>query len=122
MLRKGRWPYKNSILNNITSLNFRRYASLNIQVQESMDSLDKLIIGKSLAGQQIFGKKRGEFHFRHASMDFFDFLFRYYIIGSFLFFFILFWNFGYYKEELFTRDGLVYVLFFLLCFFWRACN
>ena len=50
--------YKNSILNNITSLNFRRYASLNIQFQESMDSLDKLIIGKSLAGQQIFWEKR----------------------------------------------------------------
>ena len=50
-------------------------------------------------------------------MDFFDFLFRYGIIGSFLFFFILFWNFGYYKEELFTRDGLVYVLFFLYAFF-----
>ena len=109
--------YKNSILNNITSLNFRRYASLNIQFQESMDSIDKLIIGKSLAGQQIFWEKRGEFHFRHASMDFFDFLFRYGIIGSFLFFFILFWNFGYYKEELFTRDGLVYVLFFLYAFF-----
>ena len=32
-------------------------------------------------------------------------------------FFILFWNFGYYKEELFTRDGLIYVLFFLYAFF-----
>ena len=65
--------YQNNVLNTITSLNFRRYASLNIQFQESIENFNKLLFGKSLAGQQIFWEKRGEFQFRHASMDFFDF-------------------------------------------------
>jgi len=109
--------YDNQTLNNVASINFRRYASMNIQMEESLKGFNSTIFGISLAGQNIFWEKRGEFIFRHASMDFFDFFFKYGIIGTALFFMILFKNYNLYISKIFSRDGLVFVLFFLYAFF-----
>ena len=65
--------YKNQALNRIASINFRRYASLNIQMKESFTDAKTFILGKSFAGQNLFWRKEGEFWFTNASMDFFDF-------------------------------------------------
>ena len=62
--------YDNQIINRIASLNFRRYASLNIQMKESFYDLQTFLIGKSFAGQNLFWRERGEFWFTNASMDF----------------------------------------------------
>ena len=109
--------YDNQTLNNVASVNFRRYASMNIQMEESWKGFNSTIFGISLAGQNIFWEKRGEFIFRHASMDFFDFFFKYGIIGTILFIMILFKNFNLYVSKIFSRDGLVFTLFFLYAFF-----
>ena len=109
--------YDNQTLNNVASVNFRRYASMNIQMEESWKGFNSTIFGISLAGQNIFWEKRGEFIFRHASMDFFDFFFKYGIIGTVLFIMILFKNFNLYVSKMFSRDGLVFTLFFLYAFF-----
>jgi len=109
--------YDNQTLNNVASINFRRYASMNIQMEESWKGFNSTIFGISLAGQNIFWEKRGEFIFRHASMDFFDFFFKYGIIGTVLFTMILFKNYNLYISKIFSRDGLVFTLFFLYAFF-----
>ena len=109
--------YDNQTLNNVASINFRRYASMNIQMEESWKGFNSTIFGISLAGQNIFWEKRGEFIFRHASMDFFDFFFKYGIIGTVLFTMILFKNYKLYISKIFSRDGLVFTLFFLYAFF-----
>ena len=109
--------YDNQTLNNVASVNFRRYASMNIQMEESWKGFNSTIFGISLAGQNIFWEKRGEFIFRHASMDFFDFFFKYGIIGTVLFIMILFKNFNLYVSKIFSRDGLVFTLFILYAFF-----
>ena len=109
--------YDNQTLNNVASINFRRYASMNIQMEESWKGFNSTIFGISLAGQNIFWEKRGEFIFRHASMDFFDFFFKYGIIGTVLFTMILFKNYNLYISIIFSRDGLVFTLFFLYAFF-----
>ena len=109
--------YDNQTLNNVASINFRRYASMNIQMEESWKGFNSTIFGISLAGQNIFWEKRGEFIFRHASMDFFDFFFKYGIIGTVLFTMILFKNYNFYISKIFRRDGLVFILFFLYAFF-----
>ena len=109
--------YDNQTLNNVASVNFRRYASMNIQMEESWKGFNSTIFGISLAGQNIFWEKRGEFIFRHASMDFFDFFFKYGILGTVLFIMILFKNFNLYLSKIFSRDGLVFTLFFLYAFF-----
>ena len=109
--------YDNQALNNVASINFRRYASMNIQMEESLKGFNSTIFGISLAGQNIFWEKRGEFIFRHASMDFFDFFFKYGIIGTVLFTMILFKNYNLYISKIFSRDGLVFTLFFLYAFF-----
>ena len=109
--------YANEALNNVASVNFRRYASMNIQMEESFNNFNSAIFGISLAGQNIFWEKRGEFIFRHASMDFFDFYFKYGIVGLFLFCSILFNNYRLYISRISNRDGLVFILFFLYAFF-----
>jgi len=109
--------YANEALNNVASVNFRRYASMNIQMEESFNNFNSAIFGISLAGQNIFWEKRGEFIFRHASMDFFDFYFKYGIVGLFLFCSILFNNYRLYILRMSNRDGLVFILFFLYAFF-----
>ena len=109
--------YDNQTLNNVASINFRRYASMNIQMEESWKGFNSTIFGISLAGQNIFWEKRGEFIFRHASMDFFDFFFKYGIIGTVLFTMILFKNYKLYISKIFSRDGLVFTLVFLYAFF-----
>ena len=76
--------YKNQALNRIASINFRRYASLNIQMEESLTDPKTFLLGKSFAGQNLFWRQRGEFWFTNASMDFFDFFFKYGIIGTFI--------------------------------------
>lgn len=109
--------YDNKMINNVASVNFRRYASMNIQMNESYKNLNSALFGISLTGQNIFWEKRGEFIFRHASMDFFDFFFKYGIVGLVLFLVILFWNIQTYIKIIFTRDGLVFSLFLLYAFF-----
>lgn len=109
--------YDNKMINNVASVNFRRYASMNIQMNESYKNLNSALFGKSLTGQNIFWEKRGEFIFRHASMDFFDFFFKYGIVGLVLFLVIIFWNIQTYIKIIFTRDGLVFSLFLLYAFF-----
>jgi len=81
--------YDNQIINRIASLNFRRYASLNIQMKESFYDLQTFLLGKSFAGQNLFWRERGEFWFTNASMDFFDFFFKYGIVGTIIFILIL---------------------------------
>ena len=41
--------YDNKTLNNVASINFRRYASMNIQMGESLDSFNSTFFGISLA-------------------------------------------------------------------------
>jgi len=109
--------YDNQTINNVASVNFRRYASMNIQMSESYENLNTALFGISLTGQNIFWEERGEFIFRHASMDFFDFFFKYGIFGVTLFLIIIFWNINSYIKKIFSRDGLVFCLFFLYAFF-----
>ena len=49
--------YDNQIINRIASLNFRRYASLNIQMKESFYDLQTFLLGKSFAGQNLFWRE-----------------------------------------------------------------
>ena len=109
--------YKNKALNNIASVNFRRYASMDIQMKESLSSINSTLFGISFAGQSMFWEQRGEFIFKHSSMDFFDFFFKFGIFGLFLFSLILFKNYQLYLSKIFNRDGLVILLFFLYAFF-----
>ena len=53
--------YNNQALNSIASINFRRYASLNIQMEESFTDIRTFILGKSFAGQNLFWRERGNF-------------------------------------------------------------
>jgi len=76
--------YKNGTMNKIASINFRRYASLNTQMEESFSNSQTFLIGTSFSGQNLFWQKRGEFWFTNCSMDFFDFFFKYGLIGSIL--------------------------------------
>ena len=109
--------YKNQALNSIASINFRRYASLNIQMKESFTQAKTFILGKSFAGQNLFWRERGEFWFTNASMDFFDFFFKYGLIGTIIFFLIFsrlsinsFFNSN-------IRDKVAIILFFAYSFF-----
>ena len=81
--------YNNQALNSIASINFRRYASLNIQMEESFTDIRTFILGKSFAGQNLFWRERGEFWFTNASMDFFDFFFKYGLVGTIIFILII---------------------------------
>ena len=78
--------YNNQILNSISSINFRRYASLNIQLEESFSNSKVFLFGTSFSGQNLFWNKRGEFWFTNASMDFFDLFFKFGLIGTIIFF------------------------------------
>ena len=46
-------------------------------MKESFYDLQTFLLGKSFAGQNLFWRERGEFWFTNASMDFFDFFFKY---------------------------------------------
>ena len=109
--------YKNQALNRIASINFRRYASLNIQMKESFTQVKTFILGKSFAGQNAFWRERGEFWFTNASMDFFDFFFKYGLLGTIIFFLI----FSRLSINSFTnshiRDKVAIILFFTYSFF-----
>ena len=109
--------YKNQALNKIASINFRRYASLNIQMKESLTEPKTFILGKSFAGQNLFWRERGEFWFTNASMDFFDFFFKYGLIGTI----ILSLIFSRVSFNLFLnshiRDKVAIILFFAYSFF-----
>ena len=109
--------YKNQALNRIASINFRRYASLNIQMEESLTDPKTFLLGKSFAGQNLFWRQRGEFWFTNASMDFFDFFFKYGIIGTF----ILVLIFSRISPRSFfqthIRDKISIILFFAYSFF-----
>ena len=61
--------YDNLALDKIASLSFRRYSSLNEQMEESFSNVNTFMIGKGLTGQNIFWERRGEFWFTNASMD-----------------------------------------------------
>ena len=109
--------YNNQILNRVASINFRRYASLNIQMKESFNDLQTFMIGKSFAGQNLFWRERGEFWFTNASMDFFDFFFKYGLIGTIIFLLI----FSRVSLNFFLsshiRDKVAIILFFAYSFF-----
>ena len=82
--------YKNNTMNKIASINFRRYASLNAQMKESFSKSNVFFIGTSFSGQNLFWQQRGEFWFTNCSMDFFDFFFKYGLIGTLLLILFLF--------------------------------
>ena len=109
--------YKNQTLNRIASINFRRYASLNIQMEESLTEPKTFLLGKSFAGQNLFWRQRGEFWFTNASMDFFDFFFKYGILGTAIFILIFsrisFSSFF----QAHNRDKIAIILFFAYSFF-----
>ncbi len=109
--------YNNQILNRIASINFRRYASLNIQMKESFNDLQTFMIGKSFAGQNLFWRERGEFWFTNASMDFFDFFFKYGLIGTIIFLLIFSRvSFNFFLNS-HIRDKVAIILFFTYSFF-----
>ena len=104
-------------MNSIASINFRRYASLNEQMRGSFSNLNNFLFGISFAGQRLFWGKRGEYYIRHASMDFFDFFFKYGLIGLILFIMILFKNYRIMLKKRFTKEGIIIGLFLLYAFF-----
>ncbi len=109
--------YDNQILNSISSINFRRYASLNIQMTESFSNSKIFLIGTSFSGQNLFWNKRGEFWFTNASMDFFDLFFKFGIFGTIIFLFIFS---GISIESILkakTRDKVAIFLFLAYSFF-----
>ena len=109
--------YSNQTLNKITSINFRRYASLNIQMQESLSNSNIFLFGTSFSGQNLFWKKRGEFWFTNASMDFFDFFFKYGLVGTTIFVLLLTRGLmqSLYKSN--VRNNVAILLFFAYSFF-----
>ena len=109
--------YKNQTLNTISSLNFRRYASLNIQMNESFSSLKIFLLGTSFAGQNLFWQKRGEYWFTNASMDFFDFFFKYGLIGTLILMMLLTRKLlnTLYNSSL--KNNIAIILFFTYSFF-----
>ena len=109
--------YSNQALNRIASINFRRYASLNIQMKESFSDAKTFWIGKSFAGQNLFWKQRGEFWFTNASMDFFDFFFKYGIIGITIFLILLFKGLPKRLYQAKIRNNVAILLFFAYSFF-----
>ena len=109
--------YNNQLLNSISSINFRRYASLNIQMEESFSNSKIFFIGTSFSGQNLFWNKRGEFWFTNASMDFFDLFFKFGILGTIIFLFIFS---GISIHSIFnanTRDKVAILLFLAYSFF-----
>ena len=109
--------YNNQILNRVASINFRRYASLNIQMKESFNDLQTFMIGKSFAGQNLFWRERGEFWFTNASMDFFDFFFKYGLIGTIIFLLIFTRVSLNFFLNSHIRDKVAIILFFAYSFF-----
>ena len=109
--------YQTKILNNIASINFRRYASLNEQMRTSFLDIKTLLIGESNAGQNIFWEERGEWWFKNASMDFFDFFFKFGLIGTVIFIFLLLNQLMAQFIKLAIRDRMVLILFFAYSFF-----
>lgn len=109
--------YNNQILNRVASINFRRYASLNIQMKESFNDLQTFMIGKSFAGQNLFWRERGEFWFTNASMDFFDFFFKYGLIGTIIFLLIFTRVSLNFFLNSHVRDKVAIILFFAYSFF-----
>jgi len=109
--------YQTKILNNIASINFRRYASLNEQMRTSFLDIKTLLIGESLAGQKIFWEERGEWGFKSASMDFFDFFFKFGLIGTVIFIFLLLNQLMAQFIKLAIRDRMILILFFAYSFF-----
>jgi len=109
--------YDSSSLNKISSILFRRFASLNEQMEESVSNINTFVVGKSIAGQNIFWEKRGEFWFKNASMDFFDFFFKYGLIGTILFIILLLRSIQPAIKNSITRDKVVIFLFLVYSFF-----
>ena len=109
--------YDNQTLNRIASINFRRYASLNIQMEESFSNSLTLLFGTSFSGQNLFWKKRGEFWFTNASMDFFDFFFKYGIIGTLIFLLLITRGLikDFYQSN--ERNNIAIILFLAYSFF-----
>jgi len=109
--------YQSNIMNTIASVNFRRYASLNAQMETSFSSFKIALFGKSLAGQKLFWEERGEWWFKNASMDLFDLFFKFGLIGTALFLAILLHQFFTPFLQASIRDKIVLTLFFSYSFF-----
>ena len=109
--------YKNDTMNKIASINFRRYASLNTQMKESFSNSKVFLIGTSFSGQNLFWQQRGEFWFTNCSMDFFDFFFKYGIIGIFILMFFLCRGLIPSMLKASSRDNIAILLFLGYSFF-----
>jgi len=109
--------YSNSTMDKVASMSFRRYASLNEQMEESLSNFNTFFIGKGLSGQNVFWERRGEFWFKNASMDLFDFFFKYGLIGTLILIFVLLRNISPAIKNSLIRDKIVVFLFFTYSFF-----
>ena len=86
-------------------------------MKESFNDLQTFMIGKSFAGQNLFWRERGEFWFTNASMDFFDFFFKYGLIGTIIFLLIFSRvSFNFFLNS-HIRDKVAIILFFTYSFF-----
>ena len=86
-------------------------------MEESFSNFNTFLFGKSLVGQNLFWEQRGEFWFKNASMDFFDFFFKYGLIGTVLFIFLLMKGVMPAMKKSITRDKVAIFLFFVYSFF-----
>jgi len=84
---------------------------------EERSSSNTFLFGTSFSGQNLFWKKRGEFWFTNASMDFFDFFFKYGLVGTTIFVLLLTRGLmqSLYKSN--VRNNVAILLFFAYSFF-----
>ena len=75
------------------------------------------LFGTSFSGQNLFWKKRGEFWFTNASMDFFDFFFKYGLLGTTIFVLLLTRGLMHSLYKSNVRDNIAILLFFAYSFF-----
>ena len=86
-------------------------------MNESFSNAKIFFLGTSFAGQNLFWKQRGEFWFTNASMDFFDFFFKYGLIGTIILMVLLTRKTieALYQSSL--RNNIAIILFFTYSFF-----
>ena len=95
-------------------------ASVADAVYKKMLPVEKnsdLIRQIDFSGQNLFWKKRGEFWFTNASMDFFDFFFKYGLVGTTIFMILLTRGLirSFYESN--VRNNIAIILFFAYSFF-----
>ena len=90
---------------------------LNLAQEESLSNSNTFLFGTSFSGQNLFWKKRGEFWFTNASMDFFDFFFKYGLLGTTIFILLLTRGLMRSLYESNVRNNVAILLFFAYSFF-----